>query len=80
LVKNTPIVALKENFTNFASWKNEKLELSNFTETISGFFVFFYQGSLVVLANGFQKKTQQTPKGEINKALKIKREYESENE
>jgi phage-related protein len=32
----------------------------------------------VVLANGFQKKTQKTPKQEIEKALKIKQEYESE--
>jgi phage-related protein len=33
---------------------------------------------LVVLANGFQKKTQKTPKKEIEKALKIKEEYENE--
>jgi len=30
------------------------------------------------LANGFKKKTQKTPKSEIEKALKIKREYETE--
>ena len=30
---------------------------------------------LVVLFNGFQKKTQKTPAGEITKALKIKEEY-----
>ncbi|WP_427875353.1 type II toxin-antitoxin system RelE/ParE family toxin [Flavobacterium sp. MMS24-S5] len=41
-------------------------------------FCFFDEGSLVVLANGFQKKTQKTPKKEIKKALKIKKEYESE--
>ncbi len=41
-------------------------------------FCFFDQGQLVVLANGFQKKTQKTPKQEIDKALKIKKEYESE--
>jgi len=41
-------------------------------------FCFFDQGHLVVLANCFQKKTQKTPKQEIKKALKIKREYESE--
>ncbi len=43
-------------------------------------FCFFDQGKLVILANGFQKKTQKTPKQEIDKALKIKREYESEKE
>lgn len=41
-------------------------------------FCFFDQGKLVVLANGFQKKTQKTPKQEIDEALKIKKEYESE--
>ena len=38
-------------------------------------FSFFDEGKLVVLANGFQKKTQKTPKQEITKALKIMEEY-----
>ena len=38
-------------------------------------FCFFDEGKLVVLANGFQKKTQKTPKKEIVKALKIMEEY-----
>ena len=41
-------------------------------------FCFFDKGQLVVLANGFQKKTQKTPKQEIEMALKIKEEYENE--
>ena len=41
-------------------------------------FCFFDQGQLVVLANGFQKKTQKIPKQEIEKALGIKKEYENE--
>lgn len=41
-------------------------------------FCFFDKGQLVVLANGFQKKTQKTPKKEIELAIKIKAEYESE--
>lgn len=40
-------------------------------------FCFFDHGKLVVLANGFQKKTQKTPKEEIEKALKIKEDYEN---
>ena len=35
----------------------------------------FDDGRLVVLFNGFQKKSQKTPPGEIEKALKIKAEY-----
>jgi phage-related protein len=38
------------------------------------FFIFDGQ-QIVVLFNGFQKKTKQTPKGEIEKALTIKTEY-----
>ena len=41
-------------------------------------FCFFDQGQLVVLANGFQKKTQKTPKNEIDLALRIKAEYEND--
>lgn len=41
-------------------------------------FCFFDKGQLVVAINGFQKKTQKTPKQEIEMALKIKEEYENE--
>ena len=41
-------------------------------------FCFFDEGKLIILANGFHKKTQKTPKSEIEKALKIKKEYETE--
>ncbi len=37
---------------------------------------FIYDGDkIVVLFNGFRKKTQKTPKKEIEKALKLKTEY-----
>lgn len=39
-------------------------------------FCFFDEGQLIVISNGFQKKTQKTPLKEIDKALKIKKEYE----
>ena len=41
-------------------------------------FCFFNQGQLVVVTSGFQKKTQKTPKQEIEKAIKIKEEYFNE--
>jgi phage-related protein len=40
-------------------------------------FCFFDRGNLVVLTHGFQKKTQKTPKKEIELALTIKTEYEN---
>ncbi len=41
-------------------------------------FCFFDKGQLVVLANGFQKKTQKTPKSEIETAERLKKEYFNE--
>ncbi len=41
-------------------------------------FCFFDKGAIIIIANGFQKKTQKTPKQEIEFAIKIKSEYESE--
>jgi phage-related protein len=38
-------------------------------------FCFFDNGRLVILLNGFQKKTQKTPKNEIEKAITLMKEY-----
>ena len=34
-----------------------------------------YEGNVVVLFNGFQKKSQKTPKAEIDKAKQLKKAY-----
>lgn len=46
-----------------------------FESNIYRIFCCFDEGNLVILFNGFQKKTQKTPKKEIEKALEIKAEY-----
>lgn len=38
-------------------------------------FFIFDEGNIVMLFNGFQKKTQKTPESEIKKAIQIKNEY-----
>lgn len=38
-------------------------------------FSFFDKGNLIILVNGFQKKTQKTPKKEIELAEKLKKQY-----
>lgn len=43
-------------------------------------FCFFEKGNVIIIVSGFQKKTQKTPKKEIEKALRIKKEYEEEKE
>lgn len=39
------------------------------------FFCCFDKGNIVILFNGFQKKTQKTPKEEMDLALKLKDDY-----
>jgi phage-related protein len=41
-------------------------------------FCFFDKGRLVILLNGFTKKTQKTPKREIDKALRLMNDYFNE--
>lgn len=38
-------------------------------------FFIFDEGNIVMLFNGFQKKSQKTPSKEIDKALELKKEY-----
>jgi len=46
-----------------------------FESNIYRIFCCFDKGNIVILFNGFQKKTQKTPKKEIDMALKLKDEY-----
>ncbi|MDP2335094.1 MAG: type II toxin-antitoxin system RelE/ParE family toxin [Bacteroidota bacterium] len=46
-----------------------------YSSSIYRIFCCFDEGNIVVLFNGFQKKTQKTPLKEIEKALRLKREY-----
>ena len=48
---------------------------TEYSGNIYRLFFIFDEGAIVVLFNGFQKKTQKTPTSEIDKALKIKEEY-----
>lgn len=41
-------------------------------------FSFFDKGHLIILLNGFQKKTPKTPKKEIELAQKLKKQYYEE--
>lgn len=53
---------------------------TEFNGNIYRVFFIFDDGQIVVLFNGFQKKTQKTPSTEIGKALKIKEQYYAEKE
>ena len=47
-----------------------------FASDITRIFYFFFVDNKIVLTNGFVKKTQKTPKSEIDLALKYKADYE----
>ena len=49
-----------------------RVEVGN---NISRIFCCFDEGSIVILFNGFQKKTQKTPKQQIERAKKLIKEY-----
>ena len=51
-----------------------------FSGNIFRVFCFFDAGNLIVLLSGFQKKTDKTPKKEINRAVKQMAEYYKEKE
>lgn len=55
-----------------------EIRVSSGTNTFR-IFCFFSGNKLIILMNAFQKKTQKTSKSGIQKALKIKEEYEQEN-
>jgi phage-related protein len=38
-------------------------------------FCFFDKGQIIILINGFQKKSQKTPKQELERAEKLKKQY-----
>jgi phage-related protein len=41
-------------------------------------FCFFDDGKLIILLNGFTKKSQKTPKREIDRALQLREQYYEE--
>jgi|SRR5215204_4271249 len=49
-------------------------------DNIFRIFYFFDKGKLVVVLDGFQKKTQKTPANEILKAVKLKKQYYEDKE
>ena len=65
-----------EKFLKHLSGTNGLYEIRiEFQSNIYRIFCCFDKGKLVVLFNGFQKKTQKTPKKELEKAILLMNEY-----
>ena len=65
----------KKFFEQLTGWDGLFEIRIEFESNIFRIFCCFDEGNLVVLFNGFQKKSQKTPKNEIEKAMRIKQEY-----
>ena len=55
--------------------KSQDKVSTRFVKHIFRVFFIFDDGNVVVLFNGFYKKTQKTPENEIELAIKIKESY-----
>jgi len=49
------------------------------SSNIARIFYFFYYKEKIILTNGFIKKSNKTPKDEIEKAIQYKKDYERRN-
>ena len=74
LIRTTPIVPKKffKKLTNTDDLWEIRVDAD---KGIYRIFCFFDNGNLIILLSGFQKKTQKTPKNEIKRAEKLKKEY-----
>ncbi|QMU66636.1 MAG: type II toxin-antitoxin system RelE/ParE family toxin [Flavobacteriaceae bacterium] len=74
LVQTTKVVPGKflKHLTNTDGLWEIRVSANN---KIFRIFCFFDKGNLVVLLSGFQKKTQKTPKSELKRAERLKKEY-----
>ncbi len=70
---------LPEKFIKYIRDGLYELRIS-YSGNIYRVFFIFDKGAVVILFNGFSKKTQKTPEREIKKALRIKDEYYAEQE
>ena len=77
LVRTVPMIP--ERFFEHLVGTDELYEIRiKLGSNIFRVFCFFDKGNMVILLNGFQKKSQKTPKNEIKKAERLKRQYYEE--
>lgn len=70
-VENVPV----KFFSPMIGYKGLYEVRVEYESNIYRIFCCFDKGKLVILFNGFQKKTQKTPKKEPEKAMRLKQEY-----
>jgi len=80
------LVMISENGTNLREPYSKHLDDGIFElrakvgSDIARILYFFFVGKRVIVTNGFIKKTQKTPKSEIDKAKAFRKEYKEKEE
>jgi phage-related protein len=74
LIRDTPIVSEKylKHLTGTDALYEVRISSGSDAFRI---FCFFDEGQLIILLNGFQKKTQKTPAKELERAKNLKTQY-----
>ncbi len=74
LIRHFPIIPTK--FLKKIKGTNDLYEIRvKVNKDIFRIFCFFDNGNIVILLTGFKKKTQKLPQREIERAIKLKKEY-----
>lgn len=78
LIENVDIVSSKffKKLTDTDIWECRIMWKSDIFRVLC----FFEKNNIVILTNGFQKKTQKTPENEILKAVKYMNDYKRRNQ
>lgn len=71
LIGNTGVIQNKTKF------RNEGDKIYAFKPQPHRFLCFFFEGQKIIVTNGFHKKTDKLPQNEKDRALKIKKDYET---
>lgn len=62
---------------NKTKFRNEGDKIYAFKPQPHRFLCFFFEGQKIVVTNGFHKKADKLPQNEKDRALKIKKDYET---
>ena len=74
LIRNVERVPVK--FLNYLKGTEGLYEVKVITHKNNlRIFSFFDEGNLIILINGFSKKTQKTPRSELELGIKLREEY-----
>ncbi len=69
------LIFYRHYFNEFFEQQTEKVKVKIDYVLFVRIFCCFDKGKIIVLFNGFQKKTRKTPKQEIELAVKLMNEY-----